>query len=84
MEQKKYVFVSAGWDVDGNPFCLVHGPSTYKEAKDEFDCSLMIELGIDPEEDGKEQADYHRKYANIDKYDDYEGRYLLQVKEMEE
>lgn len=84
MEQKKYVFVNAGWDMDGNPFCWVHGPSTYKEAKDMFDCNLMMELGMDPEGDGEEQANYHRKYANIDKWDDYEGRHLLQVKELEE
>lgn len=83
MSDKKYVFVSAGWDIDGNPFCWVHGPFTYKEAKDMFDCSLMMELGMDPNEDGEEQADYHRKYTNIDKWDDYEGRCLLQVKELE-
>lgn len=79
---KKYVVVEACWDVDGNPFCWVQGPFTYKEAKDMFDCSLMMELGMDPNENGEEQADYHRKYANIDKYDDYESRYLLQVNEV--
>ena len=84
MTDKKYVFVNAGWDMDGKPFCFVHGPSTYKDAKDLFDCYLMMELGIDPEGDEEEQANYHRKYAGIDKYDDYESRCLLQVKELEE
>lgn len=80
MANKKYVVVEAGWDMDAEPFCYVTKPSAYKKAKEEFDSRLMAHLGYSDDDNGVEN--YNSKYAKVDKYDDYIGRYLLCVKEI--
>lgn len=87
MEQKlakKYVVVEAGWDVKADPFVWVDGPfNNYEDAKNDFDAKLMMQLGMDPNDDEYIKEYQRSKCSKADKYDDYDDRYLLSIQVLE-
>ena len=81
---KKYIVVEAGWDIEAGPFVWVDGPFTsYEDAKSDFDCKLMMQLGMDPNDDEYIKEYQRSKYSKVNKYDDC-NHYLIYIKELVE